>query len=50
VSEDLDGDGTADHSIDGTINVRHASAEEFLEFVFADAGWELYQCPRNARV
>jgi hypothetical protein len=29
--------------------VRHPAAEEFLQFVFADACWKLYQFPRNAR-
>src|ERR1019366_9859133 len=46
--EDLDGHGTAHHRVHGAIDVRHPAAEKFLQFVFADAGWELYQFPRNA--
>ena len=48
--EDLDRDGTADHGVLGAIDVGHAAAEEFLQFVFADACWELNGSPRNVRM
>jgi len=40
--EDLESHGTADHGIASAIHVRHASTEEFLEFVFADSGGKLH--------
>ena len=50
VGEDLDRDGTADHGVHGAIHVGHAAAEEFQQFVFADACWELNRSPRNVRM
>jgi hypothetical protein len=42
LGKDLEGDGAADHRVARAIDVRHTSAEEFFEFVFADFGWKLH--------
>src|ERR1022692_2384502 len=38
LGEDLERDGAADHGIASAVHMRHASAQEFLQFVFADSG------------
>jgi len=47
VGQDLDRHLTADHSIHGAVDMRHAAAEKFLQFVFAETRWKLDQVTRK---